>query len=339
MKIAILGAGAWGTALAVHFCTQHSVSLWARDPQQIATMAGARANARYLPDVALPPALSLTARLDATVVWADAIIVSTPSGAFRGILETIAPLISSTPVIWACKGFEAGSMKLPHQIAAESLPQSTPRGVLSGPSFAKEVAAGLPTALTLASSDARILDMAVQLHNHHLRVYTSPDVVGVELGGALKNVIAIAAGISDGLHFGYNARAALISRSLAEMIRLGQQLGGEAETFMGLTGMGDLILTATSDLSRNRQVGLKLAAGMKLPAILQELGHIAEGVTTAREIDKLALEMGVDMPVVHAVNQILYQDIAPEIAVQTLLNREPKAELSRSPSNSGKTPH
>lgn len=329
MKIAVLGAGAWGTALAIHFCAQHSVSLWARDPKQIAAMSSEHTNARYLPGVALPSSLSLSADLNATVAWADTIVISTPSGAFRGILETIAPLIPNTPVIWACKGFEAGSMKLPHQVAAESLLESTPRGVLSGPSFASEVAAGLPTALTLASNDATVLALAGQLHNHHLRVYTSPDVIGVELGGALKNVIAIAAGISDGLHFGYNARAALISRSLAEMIRLGQQLGGEPETFMGLTGMGDLILTATSDLSRNRQVGLKLAAGMALTTILQELGHIAEGVTTAREIDQLAQEQGVDMPVVHAVHQILYQGVAPEIAVQTLLSREPKAELAR----------
>ena len=188
---------------------------------------------------------------------------------------------------------------------------------------------GLPTALTLASNDPALLALAGQLHHHHLRVYTSSDVIGVELGGALKNVIAIAAGISDGLHFGYNARAALISRSLAEMIRLGRHLGGKAETFMGLTGMGDLILTATSDMSRNRQVGLKLATGMNLDTILQELGHIAEGVTTTREIDRLAQEQGIDMPVVHAVHQILYQNIAPRIAVETLLSREPKAELAR----------
>ena len=329
MKIAVLGAGAWGTALAVHFCAQHTVSLWARNPAQIAAMAEQRSNSRYLPGVELPAELSLTADLEAAVVWADVIVVSTPSGAFRDILEAIGRLVLHTPVIWACKGFEAGSMKLPHQIAAESLPDSTPRGVLSGPSFAREVAMGLPTALTLASNDPALLALAGQLHHHHLRVYTSSDVIGVELGGALKNVIAIAAGISDGLHFGYNARAALISRSLAEMIRLGRHLGGKAETFMGLTGMGDLILTATSDMSRNRQVGLKLATGMNLDTILQELGHIAEGVTTTREIDRLAQEQGIDMPVVHAVHQILYQNVAPRIAVETLLSREPKAELAR----------
>ncbi|MHB1676031.1 MAG: NAD(P)H-dependent glycerol-3-phosphate dehydrogenase [Sulfuriferula sp.] len=328
MRIAILGAGAWGTALAIHFSSRHAVTLWARDPAQITAMQTSLLNSRYLPGVPLPTSLTVSANLSATVDSADIIIVSTPSGAFRGILNMIAHQVAHKPVIWACKGFESGSMKLPHQVAAEALPDSTPRGVLSGPSFAKEVAAGLPTALTLASNDAVVLALAGQLHNHHLRVYTSSDIIGVELGGALKNVIAIAAGISDGLQFGYNARAALISRSLAEMIRLGQNLGGKPETFMGLTGMGDLILTATSDLSRNRQVGLKLAAGMNLTTILQDLGHIAEGVTTTREVDRLAQEQGVDMPVVHAVYQILYQDIAPNIAVDTLLNREPKAELT-----------
>ena len=328
MKIALLGAGAWGTALAVNLAPRHSVTLWARNPAQIAAMQAAQSNSRYLPGVLLPKSLGLTTDLAATVSAAEVIIVTTPSGAFRDLLNTFAPLIPHTPVIWACKGFESGSMKLLHQVAAEALLPSTPRGVLSGPSFAKEVAAGLPTALTLASQDVAALSVASHLHNHHLRVYTSADIIGVEVGGALKNVIAIAAGISDGLQFGFNARAALISRSLAEMIRLGQMLGGQPETFMGLTGMGDLILTATSDLSRNRQVGLRLAAGMNLTTILHDLGHIAEGVTTTREVDQLAQQLGVEMPVVHAVCQILYHGMAPKIAVDSLLNREPKAELS-----------
>ncbi len=328
MKIAVLGAGAWGTALAVHFSALHDVTLWARDPTQIDAIRALRTNSRYLPGITLPPPLVASSDFDATVDGAEVVIVATPSGAFRSLLATLGDRIAQTPVIWACKGFESGSMKLPHQVAAETLPESTPRGVLSGPSFAKEVAEGLPTALTLASDDNAVLALAARLHNHHLRVYTSSDVIGVELGGALKNVIAIAAGISDGLQFGYNARAALISRSLAEMIRLGQCLGGKAETFMGLTGMGDLILTATSDLSRNRQVGLRLAAGQNLSTILQELGHIAEGVITTREVEQLALALGVDMPVVHAVYQILYQEIAPKTAVDILLDREPKAELT-----------
>lgn len=327
MNIAILGAGAWGTALAVSFAKHHAVTLWARNPAQVADMQNTHSNARYLPDVVLPDTLALSADLTATVASAYVVIVATPSGAFRGVLKSIADQVLHTPVIWVCKGFESGTMKLPHQVAAETLATTTPRGVLSGPSFAQEVAVGLPTALTLASQDATALQVASLLHAHHLRVYTSTDVVGVEIGGALKNVIAIAAGISDGLHFGYNARAALISRSLAEMTRLGHVLGGHTETFMGLTGMGDLILTATADLSRNRQVGLRLAAGMSLEAILRDLGHIAEGVTTAREVDLLAQQLNVDMPIVHAVCQILYQGIAPKTAVEALLNREPKAEI------------
>jgi glycerol-3-phosphate dehydrogenase (NAD(P)+) len=327
MKLAILGAGAWGTALAVNFAPRHQVTLWARNPEQIATMQVDKCNARYLPDVNLPPQLILSSDLIDSINCADAIIVATPSSAFRSTLVKIADKVGTTPIIWVCKGFETGTMKLPHQIANETLNAETPRGALSGPSFAKEVAAGLPTALTLASEQTAALALASQLHNHHLRVYTSTDVIGVEIGGALKNVIAIAAGISDGLHFGYNARAALISRSLAEMTRLGHKLGGHTETFMGLTGMGDLILTATADLSRNRQVGLRLAEGMSLEAILRDLGHIAEGVTTAKEVEQLAQQLGVDMPIVHAVYQILYQGVLPKAAVEALLNREPRAEV------------
>ncbi|MEQ1667209.1 MAG: NAD(P)H-dependent glycerol-3-phosphate dehydrogenase [Sulfuriferula sp.] len=267
MKLAILGAGAWGTALAVNFAQHHKVTLWARNPAQIAAMQAEMSNTRYLPDVVLPDNLHLSSDLDDSIANTDAIIVATPSNAFRSTLSKISAAVGTTPVIWVCKGFETGTMKLPHQIAAETLLATTPRGALSGPSFAKEVAAGLPTALTLASEQPAALNLASQLHNHHLRVYTSTDVIGVEVGGALKNVIAIAAGISDGLHFGYNARAALISRSLAEMTRLGHKLGGHTETFMGLTGMGDLILTATADLSRNRQVGLRLDGIARRPRL------------------------------------------------------------------------
>ncbi|NOT18287.1 MAG: NAD(P)-dependent glycerol-3-phosphate dehydrogenase [Sulfuriferula sp.] len=327
MKLAVLGAGAWGTALAVNFAQHHNVTLWARNAAQVAMMQADKCNTRYLPNVPLPSQLALSYDLNDSITQTDAIIVATPSGAFRSTLSQIADAIGTTPVIWVCKGFEAGTMKLPHQVADETLLPHTPRGALSGPSFAAEVAAGLPTALTLASEQPAALALASQLHNHHLRVYTSTDVIGVEVGGALKNVIAIAAGISDGLHFGYNARAALISRSLAEMTRLGHKLGGHTETFMGLTGMGDLILTATADLSRNRQVGLRLAAGMSLADILRDLGHIAEGVTTAHEVEQLAQQLGVDMPIVNAVCQILYQGVAPRTAVEALLNREPKAEV------------
>ena len=230
-------------------------------------------------------------------------------------------------MVWACKGFEAGSSKLPHQVAAETLRGATPRGVLSGPSFAREVALGLPTAVALASTDGSFAhDAALALHSGRLRVYDSVDVIGVELGGAVKNVLAIAAGISDGMGFGHNARAALITRGLAEIARLGLTLGGRMETFMGLTGMGDLILTCTGDLSRNRQVGLRLASGTSLNDILTGLGHVAEGVNTAREVVQLARLHKVDMPIACAVYQVLFEGVSPKTAVEDLLNREPKAE-------------
>ncbi len=326
MKLCVAGAGAWGTALAIHFSTRHSVTLWTRDAAHAATMQVARSNLRYLPGHSFPPDLHISADLAGCVAAADLILVTVPSAAFRSLLNKIVPTIDGKPLLWACKGFEPGSTLLLHQVAAQILPDTVPRGVLSGPSFAAEVANGLPTALTLASRDAALRGLAPALHHQHLRVYTSDDVVGVEIGGALKNVIAIAAGISDGLHLGHNARAALISRGLAEISRLGTLLGGQAETFMGLTGMGDLILTATSDQSRNRQVGLRLAAGGTLDTILAELGHVAEGVHTAHEVVRLAEQMKVEMPIAQAVDRILHDRIPAREAVESLLNREPRPE-------------
>jgi glycerol-3-phosphate dehydrogenase (NAD(P)+) len=327
MNISVLGAGAWGSALAVALAGRHDVTLWARDPAQIAAMVAAHSNTRYLPGIAFPSGLALSADLAAAIAGAELILVATPSGAFRSVLKQLAALNSRAALVWVCKGFESGTMKLPHQVAQEELPDSTPRGVLSGPSFAQEVAAGLPTALTLASATPDAMRAAAAaLHGGRLRVYTSTDVIGVELGGALKNVIAIAAGISDGLHFGHNARAALITRSVAEITRLGLALGGQLETFMGLTGMGDLILTCTGDLSRNRQTGLRLASGDSLESVLRGLGHVAEGVTTAREVDRLATQLGVDMPITHAVCRVLYDGVPPGVVVDELLGRDRKAE-------------
>ena len=327
MNISVLGAGAWGSALAVVLAGRHDVTLWARDPAQIAAMVAAHSNTRYLPGIAFPSGLTLSADLAAAIAGAELILVATPSGAFRSVLKQLAALNSRAALVWVCKGFESGTMKLPHQVAQEELPDSVPRGVLSGPSFAQEVAAGLPTALTLASATPDAMRAAAAaLHGGRLRVYTSTDVIGVELGGALKNVIAIAAGISDGLHFGHNARAALITRSVAEITRLGLALGGQLETFMGLTGMGDLILTCTGDLSRNRQTGLRLASGDSLESVLRGLGHVAEGVTTAREVDRLATQLGVDMPITHAVCRVLYDGVPPGVVVDELLGRDRKAE-------------
>ncbi|MEW6133984.1 MAG: NAD(P)H-dependent glycerol-3-phosphate dehydrogenase [Pseudomonadota bacterium] len=329
MKIAVLGAGAWGSALAVHFTARHDVVLWARSEAQAQAMAAERRNARYLPDIDFPASLDISHRLDDALAHAELLLVAVPSSALRSLLEQLAALDAACPLIWVCKGFEKGSGRLPHEIVAETLPD-IPSGVLSGPSFAIEVAKGLPTAVALASHHKRITDdIAHRLHGGTLRIYTSEDVVGIELGGAVKNVIAIAAGISDGLGFGHNARAALITRSLAEITRLGLALGGHMETFMGLSGMGDLILTCTGDLSRNRQVGLRLAKGEKLGAIIESLGHVAEGISTTPEVLRLATRLGVDMPITRAVNSVLYENLSPRQAVEDLLHRNQKAEDPR----------
>lgn len=329
MKISILGAGAWGSALAVHFSARHEVTLWTRSEAHAHAMAGERQNARYLPGIAFPAALRITHHLDEAIQNAELLLVAVPSGALRGLMTQVADIGVNCPLIWVCKGFEEGTGKLPHEIVGEMLPE-TPSGVLSGPSFALEVARGMPTALTLASHHALITgEIAHRLHGGTLRIYTSDDVVGIELGGAVKNVIAIAAGISDGLGFGHNARAALITRSVAEITRLGLALGGHLETFMGLSGVGDLILTCAGDLSRNRQVGLRLAKGETLENILNSLGHVAEGVTTAPEVLRLAERHGVDMPITRAVNRVLYEHVSPKQAVEELLHRNQKAEDPR----------
>lgn len=331
MKISVLGAGAWGTALTISLAPRHQVRLWARDAQQVAAMQASRSNQRYLPDMPLPQSLQLTSDMDAALDDAELLIAAVPVSSLRGILQRIAASPVSTPVVWLCKGFEAQTSQLPHQIVAEVLPSNFPRAVLSGPSFAQEVARGLPTALTLASSDIGFAQRIAQaLHHSRLRIYSSADVVGVEVGGAIKNVLAIAAGISDGLHLGYNARAALLTRGLAEMTRLGLQLGGKAETLGGLSGAGDLILTCTGDLSRNRQVGMLLAQKKALPDILKELGHVAEGVYTAREVHQVAQRLGVDMPICEAVYRVLYEQLPADKATESLLSRQPSDEFGRS---------
>ena len=329
MKIAILGAGAWGTALATAFSSKHRVWLWARQAAQAEVLARTRRNARYLPEVELPAAIVPTADLDAALDRAGLILIATPTAGLRPTLRRLKDAVKdpSLPLIWACKGFEAGSAALPHKVVAAELGAGRSSAVLSGPSFALEVARGLPTALTLASGEEIFArELARELHQPLLRVYYSSDVIGVEIGGAIKNVMAIATGICDGLGLGLNARAALITRGLAEMTRLGLKLGGRAETFMGLAGAGDLILTCTGDLSRNRRVGLLLAQGRKLPEVLEELGHVAEGVQSAREVERLARENDVDMPITQGVCAVLYGGLAARDAVQQLLARDPKGE-------------
>ena len=324
-RIAVLGAGAWGTALAAALGARHAVTLWARDATQAEVISRERSNRRYLPEVELPAQVAVTAR------WpddAELLIAATPVAGLR----EVAARAAGRPLVWLCKGFEAGSGLLPHEIVAQVREARAACGALSGPSFALEVARGLPCALTLASAHPAFARAAArQLHGGRLRVYTSPDLVGVEIGGAVKNVMAIAVGIADGLALGQNARAALITRGLAEITRLGVALGGKAQTFMGLAGAGDLILTATGDLSRNRRVGLELARGRPLAAILGALGHVAEGVHSARETLRRASGAHVEMPITQAVCAVLEGRLAPPQAVERLLARDAKEETRVSP--------
>jgi glycerol-3-phosphate dehydrogenase (NAD(P)+) len=284
-------------------------------------------NKRFLPGFPIPEAVALTGDLEAAIAGVDLALVVVPTSALRDTLRRIKASGRLVPVVWASKGFEAEGGRLPHQVAEEELSDSVPRGVLSGPSFALEVARGLPTAVALASTDyAFAADIARQLHSRRLRIYSSDDLVGAEVGGAVKNVIAIAAGVADGLGFGYNARAALITRGLAEITRLGVQLGGRLETFMGLAGAGDLILTCTGDLSRNRRVGLLLAENRRLSDVLDTIGQVAEGVHTARAVQQLARQHGIEMPITEAVCRLLFDGQAAAAVVEELLSREPKAE-------------
>ena len=322
-RVGVLGAGAWGTSMACVLAARLDVTLWARDPAQAEALARTRRNERYLRGIEIPAALKVTANLD-EASRADLLLAATPVAGLREVLKGIR---STLPVVWLCKGFEQGTGLLPHQIAEQTLGPGARYGALSGPSFAEEVARGLPCALTLAARDTGFArEAAALVHGGRMRVYYSADLVGVEIGGAVKNVMAIAAGISDGLGLGHNARAALVTRGLAEIARLGAAMGGQSETIFGLTGAGDLILTATGDLSRNRRVGLQLAQGLPLEKILHDLGHVAEGVYTAREIAKLAKARGVDMPVTDAVNAVLDEKLAPKAAVEQLLARDPKQE-------------
>ena len=328
MKIAILGAGAWGSALAINL-SRYQVNLWTRNNQHAVEMGATRINQRYLPHYRLPETVKITSILSEALEQVDFVLILVPISGLREILRKIAASRIKLPMLWGCKGFESNTSLLPHQILQEECPElSSLSGVLSGPSFADEVARSLPTALTLASKDLQFSQrMASYLHSAKLRIYTSQDVIGVEIGGALKNVISIAAGISDGLGYGNNARAALITRGLSEITRLGLKLGGDLKTFMGLTGIGDLILTSTGELSRNRQVGLMLAQGKSIDVILSELGHVAEGVHTAKSVSQLGNRLKVEMSITHAVCSIIYEGVSPRLAVEVLLNREQKTEI------------
>ena len=330
-KITLLGAGAWGTAVAMALAGRHDVLLWGRNGDAMAAMAASGEN-NYLPGFPLPPQLRISADFDAAVAHASGehglLIAACPVAGLRPMLHQLKNKAIGN-LVWLCKGFEGGTGLLPHQIVQEVLGDKIPGGALSGPSFAQEVARGLPCALTIASHSAALRGAVVSaLHGGTIRVYASEDLVGVEVGGAVKNVLAIATGVADGLGLGLNARAALITRGLAEITRLGTALGGQTETFMGLTGMGDLILTCTGDLSRNRRVGLGLAQGKALATIVAELGHVAEGVPCAKAVRELARRMGVDMPITNAVAGVLFDGDLPHVMVQQLLSRDPRAEVA-----------
>lgn len=328
VRIAVFGGGAWGTALAVAFARAHDVTLWARDPVATQSMQIERCNKRYLPGVGFPDRLRVDTDFAATASGANLHLVVTPLAGLRPTVRALHELAPGTPLLWACKGLEAETGRLPHEIVHAELGAGAPCGVLTGPSFAAEVGAGMPTAITLAAADRAFAEHWLQaLHQPRFRIYTNTDLVGAEIGGGLKNVIAIASGVSDGMGFGLNARAALITRGLAEITRLGVALGARPETLMGLAGMGDLILTCTGDLSRNRRVGLALATGKPLKTILDELGHVAEGVPTARAALRLASTKGVEMPITEAIDALLHSDgIGPRDAVELLLSREPRHE-------------
>ena len=336
MKIIVLGAGAWGTALAANAASHRSnswaVTLWARDPQQARDIARERENSRYLPGFVLPPALHIShvelSGLVAPLTPKDLVVVATPMSALRGMLTVLNHC--PAPVAWLCKGFEAAVDENPgrlgHEIQCEVAPQLK-AGILSGPSFAQEVARAQPTALVAASQHAPVRDALVAaFHSPSVRIYANDDVAGVEVGGAVKNVLAIATGLCDGLQLGLNARAALITRGLAEMTRLGVALGAKSETFMGLSGLGDLVLTATGDLSRNRKVGLALAQGQSLQQAVQSVGHVAEGVYSARTVLQRARGLGVSMPITEGVVALLDGQLRPEQAVATLMGRGPASE-------------
>jgi len=329
MNITVMGAGAWGTALAISLAGNHRVTLWGRDAAQIAEMQTSRCNQRYLSDITLPDNIGLSSDISKALANSELVIIAVPTAGLRTMLQQFALAKRNIGVVWVCKGFEASTSLLPHQVVAEILPQGWKCAVLSGPSFAQEVARDMPTALTLASSDEEFARGTAQsLHHARLRIYASNDVIGVEVGGAVKNVMAIASGICDGMGLGQNARAALITRGLAEISRLGLKLGGRSETLGGLSGLGDLILTCTGDMSRNRQVGLLLAQQQDLTQILSKLGHVAEGVYTVKEVRRLAQRLGVAMPISDAVYRILYEHMSAAEMVSELLNRAPNLEFN-----------
>lgn len=328
--VAVLGAGSWGTALGMLIARNgRRTYLWGQDAARMANMAHERENVRYLPGIRFPDEIQIREDLPELLTATNRFLVAVPSHGFRTLLKHLRDGLPDGSILaWATKGLEPGSGKLLGEVVREELGESVSRAVISGPTFAKEVANNLPTALTVAADRPDVADdVASWLHSDRVRAYTSDDIKGVQLGGAIKNVLAVAAGISDGLGFGANARAALITRGLAELTRLGMAMGGKAETFMGLTGAGDLILTCTDNQSRNRRVGIGLGQGRSLSEVLGEIGQEAEGVATSKELYNLAKSLGVDMPITEQVYRVIHESQSPQEAVEALLSRDSKPEV------------
>ena len=328
--IAVYGAGSWGTALAIQLARNGiNTLLWGHRSNQLAAYNRERKNTDYLPDVEFPPSLSCEDDLKKLTEHSQFQLIVVPSHGFRDLLLKLKPHLNDQhKLLWATKGLELNSGKLLHQLVEETLPQITDYGVISGPTFAAEVAKELPTAMTVAATSQALAEKTAEaFQSHKYKVYTSDDIIGVELGGAIKNVLAIAAGIADGLGFGANARTAIITRGFAEVIRLGQAMGAKSETLMGLSGIGDLILTCTDDQSRNRQLGLALGAGKTLSQAIEDIGQAVEGAKTSQSIQQLAQRAGVEMPICFSVYQILYNNLSPHDAVEALISRRTKSEF------------
>jgi glycerol-3-phosphate dehydrogenase (NAD(P)+) len=327
-KLTVLGAGSWGTALAA-LCARNGVPtrLWGRDADALAQIAARRCNARYLPDVALPETLRYEADLGTAVRGADIVLIVVPSHAFAAMLDALVPLLDAgTAIAWAAKGFEPGTGRFLHELVAEKLP-GRPAAVVTGPSFAREVATGLPSAVTVHSDDdAFAQQLAGLLHAPNLRAYSGGDVLGAELGGAMKNVLAVATGIADGMNLGLNARAGLITRGMNEMLRLGVALGARPETLIGLSGLGDLVLTCTGDLSRNRRLGLALGQGVAIDEAVRRIGQVVESILTADEVARLAAKHGLDLPISAGVRAVLHGEVTPVEGLKALMAREQKPE-------------
>ena len=328
-KISVFGAGSWGTALAIQAARNgNQTLLWGHQSEHIAKLAKDRQNKRYLADLEFPDTLKVTDNLQEAAQFSDIILISVPSHVFKDTLLNIKPFVTNNiKIAWASKGFNPDTGELLHQIVANVFSTETPAAVLSGPSFAREVAAGLPTAVTIGATQQAFADQLAQImHSPRFRTYTTNDIISVQVGGAVKNVLAIAAGIADGIGFGANTRAALVTRGIAEIIRLNAALGGQQETLMGLAGLGDLILTCTDDQSRNRRFGIALGQGKDREQAIQEIGQEVEGISAAKETYMLARKYGIDMPITEQTYRVLYEGLAPLNAVQNLLQRDQKSE-------------